>query len=61
MMPYMDEWEYLIWLRMHGYTKDEKLPENDQTDSPEDTEKDRRRRRHGQRQFFGDNLHQGAP
>ncbi len=39
-MTYMDEWEYLIWLRMHGYANDEKLPENDQTDSPEDTERD---------------------
>ena len=35
-MAYMDEWEYLIYLRMHGYLKDEKLPDDSQTESSDE-------------------------
>ena len=35
-MPYMDEWEYRIYLMMKGPTEDEEPPENDQTDYTEE-------------------------
>ena len=34
-MPYMDEWEYLAWIKLKDFQKEEKLPVNDQTDSEE--------------------------
>lgn len=42
-MAYMDEWEYLIYLRMHGYLKDEELPKDGQSDTSDEEEDPERR------------------
>ena len=35
-MPYMDEWEYRIFLKMRERPEDKEPPENDQTDYSEE-------------------------
>lgn len=37
-MTYMDEWEYLIYLRMHGFLNDTELPKDSQSDTSDDEE-----------------------
>lgn len=37
MMTYMDEWEYLIYLHMHGYLKDEEQGGDLQIDPLDDS------------------------
>ena len=42
-MAYMDEWEYLIYLRMQGYLKDKEPPKDDQSNTSNEEEDPERR------------------